>query len=641
MSGICGIIQNTNNHFENNEPIQSIHRWNLPYGSACSDVVTFQNVSLGCHLEHITNTPITATPVLSSEDYFAVIDAILYNRQELLQKCSAASSLSDEELLFSYITAYGFDALKEVNGDFAGAVYDNKTHTISLFRDHMGIRPLYYYFDNSLLAFSTDMRGLLSFSHIKPSLNEAWLYKRIAGYPTLSSEETELANIFCVPPSGYITFSCDSKMALIKKEKYWALAKDKIRYSSSEEYITALRELVTDSVNRRLSVFPGLIGAELSGGLDSGVIDILINRSGRDAIYHSWSANPEILPYVKNDERLVITDICKQENITCHYCGLSDHLITEFKEEYNIAKNTVAIKNKPITMQPIFYEFALPPHINTLPLSITAEYVSSKGAHVVFSGHGGDEGISHRAHPYELFYHHEYYHFLKHYYRLNYRKKFRIPKTFKHAYESVFVEGPKLKKPFIAYNSIPELFQSSFRDRFAKLPAATVSFAYNPKKYVLDGGSRSRLDVEALLGALSGVRYVTPYLDYRVINFALSIPRHLYFKGRTDRYIFREAFKDILPNSLYHLNNKWELSRNSIKQPEDWYETLKKEKEYIVNSLIRSYWENYLDYKEIHEWLQCAEPSSEEEKAKDSAIMQALKTCLLYQNMLIQVRGEL
>lgn len=636
MSGICGIIHTTK-YLSDEKSLQSIHRWNYPYGSSRSDTITRDNLSFGCCLEHITNAPIPSQSIFYKDNLIAVIDAVLYNRDELIPRLSNAALLSDEELLLTYINTYGIHALKEVNGDFAGVVYNTKLQTVTLFRDHMGVRPLYYYADEATVAFSTDLRGLLSYEHIKPALNEDWLYKRISGHAFTGTENTELANIFCVPPSGYISFSCNLQIQLTEKKRYWTLCQKKIRYPSFEQYADRMRELITDSVQRRLNVFPGLIGAELSGGLDSGIIDILINRAGRKAVYHSWSTDPELLPYAEDDERLVIADICKQENIACHYCDLS----ADFSADDNIAKKTVYMKNQPLSSEYIYYDFALPPRINTLSICKTAQFIDSQGAHVVFSGHGGDEGVSHRSNSYELFYHHEYFHFLKQMYRLSYRNKHRVLSTLKKTYTSVFVTSKELKEPFVMHNATPELFLTSFHDKMSKHPIPIQRFGFDPKGYVLDGGSRNRLDVVALLGALGSARYVVPFLDYRVIDYALSIPRYLYRKGNTDRYIFREAFKSMIPDSLYRLTIKANNSKKNLKPDEDWYEKFEKGKHFIYENLDCDFWGQYLNYDEITAWLNRGKPSTEEEKMKDEFIMQNLSDCLNYQNMIVQIRGKL
>ena len=66
----------------------------------------------------------------------------------------------------------------------------------------------------------------------------------------------------------------------------------------------------------RANIIKGLVGAELSGGLDSGVIDVLLNRLDKKGIYYSWSVHPNELEYAEDDERLIIEEICKRENMT-------------------------------------------------------------------------------------------------------------------------------------------------------------------------------------------------------------------------------------------------------------------------------------------------------------------------------------
>ena len=61
--------------------------------------------------------------------------------------------------------------------------------------------------------------------------------------------------------------------------------------------------------------------------------------------------------------------------------------------------------------EPPALRYAMPPYINAMALCDSCSCMHENGASVIFTGHGGDEGISHRSSPYEMFYHHEYYHF--------------------------------------------------------------------------------------------------------------------------------------------------------------------------------------------------------------------------------------
>lgn len=104
---------------------------------------------------------------------------------------------------------------------------------------------------------------------------------------SLTMQQTDYAAIQCALPGAWTSVVQDANGFTRREHPFWKLRSRKIRLSSPEEYERRLRELVTDAVKWHLDAIPGLIGAELSGGLDSSVIDILINRNGRKAVYYS------------------------------------------------------------------------------------------------------------------------------------------------------------------------------------------------------------------------------------------------------------------------------------------------------------------------------------------------------------------
>jgi asparagine synthase (glutamine-hydrolysing) len=606
MSGIFGYLQNSTNENFQNINIKTMLLWNRIYGKDTESVSTNTTYALGVCYERISKESKHSTTILIKEKKYAVIDALLYNREELLNKIDLAETISDEELLFSYIEEFGFDSLRGVNGDFAGAIYDDNTKELILFRDHMGIRPLFYYACDEFIAFSTDIRGIISLPQVDASISESWIYKTLAGHSTLSQSSTEYTHIFCVNPASYIRFSYMDNKLVSKSRKYWELGSKKIRFSSEAAYTDKLRELITDAVKIRLDVIPGQIGAELSGGLDSSIIDILINRLGRKGIYFSWSVNPKELPLVENDERLIIADICEQENISC----LFKEMNSELANDSNIARN-IQEMGICLSKEHLAFQFILPPYINTLPICEASQAIQREGAKVVFTGHGGDEGVSHRCNPYELFYHKEYYHFFRYLWGATHGQKNRIRKTLKNSCRVLWKTRRELRSPFLKAFIASDFMNNDFSNTFIKEKMPALHFAYDPIAYIKEGGSRNRLDVVALLGAYSGVRYLIPYLDYRVIDFAVSIPRHLYLKDNKNRYIFREAFKDIMPKSLYNLRTKEESSRKNMKVNSNWFEGFKQRKIEVTSKLDREYWKKYLDFDVIDQWVKEEEPSEE------------------------------
>lgn len=597
MSGIFGLI-NKNVTPEKTE-IQKMLIWNRMYGRDNESIFEFGNVVLGCCINKDLEENESVFPVLQGEKGLqAVIDAVIYNRAELREKLENSSSgsevekLADNSLLFEYIQKFGYDSLAEINGDFAGAVYNPQNNEVILFRDHMGIRPLYYTTTEETTAFSTDIRGLLEINGKKASLSDKWLYRALSGLNQVNITETEYENIVCVHPGTFIALP--SK----KETVYWEPGTVKIRYRHEKDYINRMRELITDSVKRRADVCPGKVGAELSGGLDSSVISILIKRLGREGVYYSWSPSPEILSYVENDERYVIDEICERENITCNYgstkyrIGADSDLYSEsvklFGEEY--------MKEKGLS------GYALPPYANTMSICESAQFMRENGAKIVFTGHGGDEGVSHRSAAFELFYHHEYAAYLKFMWKSTENTKGFFRKHLHYVVSTIKnIKVGKQKTNITVVRDTGEsgIINSRFAMKHSGEKINPFSFAYDPLCYVKNGGVRPRLDNVALYGAYSNVRYVVPYLDYRVIDFALSIPRRLFLKREMNRYIFRQAFKDIMPDSLYRLDEKQTASLDSIEKKKQDYS---KQLETISELIDRDYWSTFIDFAKLEQF---------------------------------------
>ena len=632
MSGIYGIRYDSIKY--NKMDIQPIEKWNMAYGKDDHELYSDIGLHLGCFLEKLSDNAKRSNPVIRKNGKSAVLDVVLYNRNELQDALQLSEDLSDEELLFEYIDRQGADALKNVNGDFAGAIYNETKNTLLLFRDHMGVRPLFFQQTDDFVAFSTDLRGITALPEADVTISEDWIYKIVAGYSTIGTETTEFSNIFCVAPAQYITFSFQNKNIAKEKKTYWKPGAKKIRYSNNEAYQKQLRELVTDAIERRLNAVSGLVGGELSGGLDSGVVDILINRAGRKGVYFSWSSDPKDLPMAENDERLIIEDICRQENITCNFSQAAEYL-----NESSIMAEHMKTMGLPIDMNQLpALRYALPPYINALTICETAQFINRSGAKVIFTGHGGDEGVSHRCNPYELFYHKEYDAFIRHFWDLTKGQPRRLIRTLKHCRNNVQESKKRFGSVFRKVDGVPELLKKTFASNYKEEDMPYITFAYDPKSYIIAGGSCNRLYNVALLGAYCGVRYMVPFVDYRVIDFAVSIPRSQYLQKNVKRYIYREAFKDIMPESLYQVTIKEDNSRKNIKPDPNWYEDFAAKKKEVFELLNRNYWEKYLDYSEIEAWLHRGKPA-EEDRFRERSILTCLFYCAMIQNLIDKSRS--
>lgn len=628
MSGIFGMWQPGVIRKENKSELDKLQSWNKAYGSTLEALWANEALYLGCTLEKYREDAPIAAPVLKKNGCYAVIDALLYNREELLDAGDFSTKLSDEELLLEYIFKFGYKQLEQVNGDFSGAVYDAENNQVTLFRDHMGVRPLFYFMDDTSLSFSTDIRGLLAMEHTDVSVAEKWLWCKLAGGANFGTENTEFEHIYCVKPASYITFSVHGNKLQKLIQTYWTIGTKKVRLASEEAYKERLKELITDSIQRRLNAVSGLVAGELSGGLDSSIIDILIHRLGRDAAYFSWSASPEVIPYAENDERLIVKDICEQENITCHFRDIE----TGIGKESIIYQKTLAAGWKPELNAGLYRRYALPPYISTTQIAKVAQSAHDHGAKVVFTGHGGDETVSHRCNPYELFYHREYRHYWNYMWESARGNKHRLYVTLLRCHKNLTVSRKQLTSPFVSVLASKEMLKEAFFEKYVSQKGAPNYFAYDPLTYIRNGGSRNRLDIVALLGAYCGARYIAPYLDYRVADYAVSIPRNLYLKHGTNRYIFKETFKDMVPESLYTLTGKEDTSWRNVEKPEQDPAEYLEHKQRLMNMLDKEYWAEYLNWDEIETWANTPLASSDE--MFDKAMYGGIDSCLSLQNLI-------
>lgn len=612
MSGIFGFFYcNERSSDELKENLDKLNAWNTFYGHDGNDAMQLQNAGIGYCIEHFSDDIPCEKKVLYNYGLVAVIDALIYNRGEL---CSAlhlqSDFISDEQLLLLWIEKNGYSALSQVNGDFAGAIFDEKKHIWTLFRDHMGIRPLFYYQDEKMFAFSTDIRGLAALSDVDLKINEKQLYLRIMGYNELSLCETEFSNIRCLKPGSWCTVQQTEQGYVFCENIYWELGKNKIRFASEKEYQQEMRRLVEDAVKCRLDTVPGVVGGELSGGLDSCVIDILIHRLGRDARFFSWSFDPKEHPIQPNDERLIIKDVCSREKITCDYLSTKMQSYLDTLDQIN------------------------PPYINTTNIRETAKYLRASGVRAVFTGHGGDEGVSHRCSQMELWHHREYLPFLKEKWKETGGKKFRLLRTLKHTYYSVTKEYLRLSQPWKGISPAAMIFRKEFLDEMKQsVYPQPLYFPFDVKAYIEQGGSRNRLDNVAFQGAEYGIRYLVPFLDYRVIDFAVSIPRWLYRRGDVNRYIFREAFRDLMPDALYTLNTKETPSMMNYKPKEQEGISFEQGRNALLERLDEQFWSQYLDFNMVRKCLQVPQKVTEKAFYQIAFCMNQLYLCLMIQNV--------
>ena len=194
-------------------------------------------------------------------------DARVDNRAKLIATCSPDTSgteLTDSALILSAYKRWGAECPNHLLGDFAFAIWDGHDNTLFCARDHMGVKPFYYYDSGHFIAFASEIKALLCLPQLPQKLNELQLGMGMAEI-SADRESTSFQGIVRLPAAHAIRIT--EKGA--KLDQYWSLDPTReVHFDTDEEYEKAFRDVFNEAVSCRLRcAFP--VGSELSGGLDS------------------------------------------------------------------------------------------------------------------------------------------------------------------------------------------------------------------------------------------------------------------------------------------------------------------------------------------------------------------------------------
>lgn len=186
-------------------------------------------------------------------------------RRLLSHGCVPKTTSDTEVILLSYLT-FGADFIRDVDGIFSLAIYDERHHSLTLFRDPFGVKPLFYTIQNGTFLFSSEPKGLFCFPGVKAVLKRDGLNELLGLGPARSPGHGIFSGFFELPAG---TRLCVTK-AGIRSSSYFSL-KSHPHEDSYEETIERTRFLVTDAIRRQM-VSDVPVCTFLSGGIDSSLV---------------------------------------------------------------------------------------------------------------------------------------------------------------------------------------------------------------------------------------------------------------------------------------------------------------------------------------------------------------------------------
>ena len=299
-------------------------------GPDAMDFYLDENLSLGhTRLSIIDLSDKGNQPMHDTENEITITyNGEIYNHLELrkilVEKGYKFKSHTDTEVILYSYKEWGLKCLEKLIGMFAFCIYDKIRGTLFLARDHIGIKPLYYYKDKKRFIFSSIIQPILEHDIVtnpnKKLIRDFLLYNN-----TDHTDETFFSNIQKLPKGHYMIYSIKANNFKIKK--WWSSNFFQTYNGSYASACKELRTLLFKSVSRRLmSDVP--VGTCLSGGIDSSSIACIINSSSNTEIKKTFSAT---FPGFKKDETKYIDIVSKKTNLSNYKVNLTGE---DFANDY-------------------------------------------------------------------------------------------------------------------------------------------------------------------------------------------------------------------------------------------------------------------------------------------------------------------
>ncbi|HEY3738496.1 MAG TPA: asparagine synthase (glutamine-hydrolyzing), partial [Bryobacteraceae bacterium] len=447
------------------------------------------------------------------------------------------SDHSDTETLIHGYEQWGPRELDRFRGMFAFVLWDRKAKRLFAARDRLGIKPFYYFWNGKLFAFASEIKALLEHPAISAEFEESVVAEYLAfGY--VSEERTMFRNIKKLMPGHHLTLDVDSRSIHI--EQFWDVPEaTNSEKHSDQDWIAETRRRLEETVQLRLmSDVP--LGMFLSGGVDSSAIAALIRKMvpGPVKTFSVGYAEEQYseLGYAAEVARAIGTD---------HH-----EVRVSMEDFFNTLPRLIWHEDEPITW----------------PSSVSLHFVSKLAAEqvkVVLTGEGSDELFAgyeryrwnlmnqkalgvYQAVPGGLRRQVRSFLSTTSLLRANVRRK--VAHTFIGRDERL--ESLYLDNFYSAFSNGPDSAYANYMGYWNSRPDADLlprMLYADQKTYLVE-----LLMKQDQMSMSCSIESRVPFLDHEFVEFSTRIPQHLKIHGGIQKYVFKKAVEDLLPNEIVH-----------------------------------------------------------------------------------------
>ena len=447
----------------------------------------------------------------------------LYNtpelRTELMSRGHEFVGHSDTEVLLHAYLEWKTDAFARLNGIFACAIWEKRERRLTLCRDRLGVKPLFFAPIRNGLTFGSTIDTVLCHPEIEPALDEDGLRTLLLLGPARPPESGVFRQISSLMPGHFAVLTPEA----FTDHTYWKLE----AHEHEDDLPTTIERthtLICDAARRQL-VSDVPLACFLSGGLDSSILSMLAAKdyAARGETLHTWSVD-----YRDNDK--YFTKSIFQPNSDDSYIDqMVDFLCTH---HHRVVLEPEALC---AALLPATDARALPGMADVdSSLLLFCAAVKRGGTTVCLSGECADE----------LFGGYPWYH----------REEILFKDTFPWSRSVGLRLG--LLTPDAVRNG-EEFVRQHYRDtcaRAPRLPSDDKKAARMREMFVLnlDWFMATLLDRKDRMSMYSGLEVRVPFCDHRIVEYAYNMPWGFKSLEGREKGIVRRAFADELPKEIVY-----------------------------------------------------------------------------------------
>lgn len=551
MCGICGFVNFDRHRPVDRDVLQNMRDTLSHRGPNDVGLYVDGPVGLGHRRLSIIDVAGGHQPMANEDgSIWIVFNGEVYNylelRQQYLKGRHRFATDSDTEVMIHLYEDFGAECVTYFNGMFAFALWDLRTKTLLLARDRVGVKPLYYTIQGDALIFASEIKSILQHPAVEPRVDPVAVDEFMT-YGYVQGSRTAFAKISRLPEGHTLTLR-DGEIAIAR---YWDLPFAPNETPTEQEHTDRVRDLLNDSIKLRLrSDVP--LGVLLSGGIDSSAVVGLLSRDvGKIKTYS------------------IGFDAGSEYNELHHARRLAAHFHTDHHE-------TILKPDVFRDFIPTFVYYMDEPVTEAAAVSLY--YVCKLAARdvtVVLSGEGSDELFG----GYPIY---RYMQILERYRQVPSAARTGmieplLRRAVPHAKFDKYLAlaGQPLEQRYLNVHLYDvrlrhTLYSADFKAVAHRDPCEPISHIYEHTRgwdllsRLLYLDTRSWLPNDILIKAdrmsmANSLELRVPFLDYRLIEYAASIPSRYKMRGARTKHILKNMLKDVVPS--------WVLARSKMGFP--------------------------------------------------------------------------